>query len=303
MFKTKKINILLCFDDNDWNYTRHAAVTILSLLETNKSNKIKIYILTSYLPQENISELKRIVCLYNQEIEFIIHDGIVPDSIKKVIINKNSTLGFWARYRYFFPKYIKNIDRILYIDCDVLVRKDISEIYNMDMNWKAIVGYYDCSTFLFKNRIYWTNNYINSWVLLFNTKKYDMSKINVKKMKEINEKYSIYFNWNDQDKINVIFKDDIFVWNCTMNYLITNKYFTKWLNEAKIVHCLEKPYIQYSNIPQKLINIYNSYLNKTKWKWFPIKKDTHWYIYHIQNNIRHLYLGILYVISFYFSKN
>ena len=44
--------------------------------------------MTSYLPEENIIELKRIVKLYNQEIEFIINDNIVPEELKKIIINK-----------------------------------------------------------------------------------------------------------------------------------------------------------------------------------------------------------------------
>jgi lipopolysaccharide biosynthesis glycosyltransferase len=63
----------------------------LSLLETNKKNKIKIYILSSILPKGNIDELKRIVNLYNQKIEFIITNNIVPKELKEVMINKNSS--------------------------------------------------------------------------------------------------------------------------------------------------------------------------------------------------------------------
>ena len=89
--------------------------------------------MSSCISQENIEELKRIVELYSQEIEFIIDKNIVPEDLKKVIINKNNlTRGAW--YRYFFKNYIKDIDRILYIDCDVLIMKDIYQIYNMNMH-------------------------------------------------------------------------------------------------------------------------------------------------------------------------
>lgn len=268
------MNILLCLDDFKWDYTRHCAVTILSLLETNKNNRIKIWIMSSCLSEENVAELKRIVALYNQEIEFIICDNIVPEELKKVIINKNS-LTWWVRYRRFFPDFIKWIDRLLCIDCDVLVMDDISEIYNMDMNGKAIAGYLDCLPYRCMNKLFWVDNYINAGVLLFDAKKYPMKKINVNTMKEINRKYSKYFRGSDQCKINIIFKDDIFVYNKSMNYQIIGRYFNKWLSDAKIVHCLQKPfkYIQSYNCPKKIVKLYYHYLDLTKWKWYPIKRN------------------------------
>ena len=88
--------------------------------------------MSSLLPEENIIELKRIVGLYDQEIEFIIHEDLIPIEVKESVIDRrNLTWGTW--YRLFFPLYIKNIDRLLYLDCDVLVTKDIGDIYNMDM--------------------------------------------------------------------------------------------------------------------------------------------------------------------------
>ena len=295
MNKHEIINILLCFDDADWNYTRHVAVTIFSLLETNKKNKIKIYIMTSFLSQENINELKRIVGLYNQEIEFIISNNIVPEELKKVIINKR-TLIRWPRYRYFFPKFIKWIDRILYMDCDVLVMKDISRIYNMDIKWKSIVWYYDIRPYSRRNKLFWIKNYINSWVLLFDVKKYDVSKINVNKMEEINMKYSKYFMWWDQDKINIIFEDDILLSSEWLNYQIINKRFNLWMGKAEIIHCLEKPYIKYSCIPKKLIDIYHNYLSKTKWRWYPMEiVENYW-------NCGKWYFGLIckYIYVFFF---
>jgi len=286
------MNILLCLDDTTWDYSRHTAVTILSVLETNKNNKLKFFILSSNIPQNNINELKRIVSLYDQEIEFIINDNIIPEELKNVMINKNKlTWGVW--YRRFFTKFIKNIDRILCIDSDVLVLEDISDIYNMDMKWKSIAWYYDCYPFRCKNRIFWIKNYINAGVLLFDAKKYDMNKINTKVLETINEKYSQYFHWSDQDKINIIFKDDIIVGKEEMNYLITNKWFTKWLNNAKIVHCLQKPYIKNNNIPQKIVNIYNKYLNLTKWEWFPEKEINVWFFKYIFTYIREFFVQLL----------
>lgn len=288
------MNVMLCLDDIKWDYTRHAAVTILSLLETNKNHKIKIYILSWCLPQENINELKRIVNLYNQEIEIIISDNIIPEELKKVMINKNN-LTRWVRYRRFFPRFIKGTDRILSIDCDVLIMKDIYKIYNMNMKWKAIAGYYDARGWLWK--VFGTKNYINAWVLLFDTKKYDMTKINVENLESINRKYSKYFTGSDQDKINVIFKDDIIIWPHWMNYQLVSKHFNnifnKWIDWAEIVHCIWKPYIKYGLIPDKFVNIYHQYLDLTKRKWYPLKAPSYWYVTYLYKCCRDIIVNIL----------
>ncbi len=281
----KKMNILLSFEDNDWNYTRHVAVTILSLLETNKKHKIKIYILTSSLSKENINELKRIVDSYHQEIEFIIRDDIVPEKLKKVIINKREWIR-WPWYRWFFSSFIKNIDRILYMDCDVLIMKDISEIYNMNMHWKTIAWWYVTYPFNYKTKLYWINQYFNSGVLLFDAKKYDANNITVKKMEEINKKYSKYYMWWDEEKMNILLNNDIYITKQWMNYQINSKRFNRWLDDAEIIHCLQKPYKQYCSLPKNIINLYNYYLNLTKWKWFPKEEVKYWYLRHIFNNTK-----------------
>ncbi len=276
----KTMNILLCIDDFKWDYTRHCAVTILSLLETNKNHKIKIFIMSSCLSEENIKELKRIVKLYNQEIEFIIRDNIIPEEIKKAVINRrNLTWGTW--YRLFFPYYIKNIDRLLYMDCDVLVTKDIEDIYKMDMKWKAIAGYYEPEQARYLKKHYFgVDNYVNAWVLLFDAKRYNVSKINTRDIRELNRLYWKWIDDSDQDYLNLIFSHDIFVKDRWMNFILERPFCNPWYKNATILHCLAKPYTQYAFCPKDVVALYESYLQKTKWKNFPKEKPNRllWYV-------------------------
>ena len=283
------MNVLLCVEDRNWNYTRHCAVTILSLLESNSNSRIKFYIMSSWLPEENIKELKRIVRKYNQEIEFIIHDDIIPKNIKNKFINRLN-LPFGTYYRLFLSQYITSIDRLLYLDCDVLIKNDISEIYNMDMRWKAIAWYYDIDMIRFISEYNFdSKQFINAWVLLIDVKKFSKYKITEKLIENINNKYGKYQYSSDQDYINIIFKDDIYVYKKSMNYLITSKFFNAWLSDAKIVHCLNKPYVQYRNIPKNLVKLYNNLLNLTKWKWYPEERANYWYPKHIFLLIRNFF--------------
>ena len=262
--KEKTMNVLLCIDDLKWDYTRHCAVTILSLLDTNKKHKIKIYIMSSCLPQENINELKRIVDLYDQKIEFIIRDNLIPKEVKESVINRRN-LTRWTWYRLFFPLYIKDIERLLYIDCDVIITKDIGEIYNMDMQWKAIAWYYDINlTRYVSEKNFESKNYINAWVILIDTEKFKKHKIDKTNIEKINDKYWKYIDNADQDYLNIIFKDDIYIYGREMNYLVEKPFWNKWIKDASIYHCLAKNYIQNSLCPKRLCDIYYHYLDQTK---------------------------------------
>lgn len=46
--------------------------------------------MTSFMSQENIDEFKRIVNQFNQEIEFIISENIIPEELKSIIINRKN---------------------------------------------------------------------------------------------------------------------------------------------------------------------------------------------------------------------
>jgi hypothetical protein len=182
------------------------------------------------------------------------------------------------------------------MDCDVLVTKNIEKIYNMDMHWKAIAWWHDVPIREhLKKWYFWINNYINAGVILFDTKKYNVKKINVKNIEEINKKYWNWINDSDQDYLNLIFKDDIFIYNQTMNYLIENKYFNKWLKDASIIHCLQKPYSKKDNIPQVLRDLYFSYLKKTKWKDYQLEWDK-------ENITWKLYLFTIFFVKRFFWK-
>ena len=262
--KKETINILLCIDDYSWNYSRHLAATMISLLETNKKNKIAIFILSSYLPEESKNEIKRIVKLYNQEINFIIEKEIIPINIKINLVWRDD-LTMATYYRLFFPKYIRGIDRIIYLDCDVLVLKDIYSFFNMDMKWKAIVWALDCENWRYNlQKIFNTKHYVNAWVLLFDVKKFKEKSITEDVIKNINNKFWSFIQRADQDYLNILYKDDILVADNNINYLLDRWIFNFKIKDALIVHMLKKPYINHSWCPKKFVDLYNGYINKTK---------------------------------------
>jgi lipopolysaccharide biosynthesis glycosyltransferase len=104
----------------------------MSLLENNKDEDIFIYIITTKLEEENKKELERIVSLYNKNIKFSTNNEIIPSNIRS-IISKDGAWPMATYYRLFFNSCFPEINnRLLYLDCDTIINKNLSRFYNID---------------------------------------------------------------------------------------------------------------------------------------------------------------------------
>ena len=104
-----------------------------------------------------------------------------------------------AYYRFSLGELIPHLDKIIYLDNDVIVLKDLNNIYNMNFNNKMILGqpiYFKRSSGLYE---------INSGILLLNLKK--MRETNMeKKILYITIKKREKYRFHDQSIINKYFK-------------------------------------------------------------------------------------------------
>ena len=169
------MNILYC---GDAGISRGVLVSILSLLmRGSKENIYNIYIAT--ISYDNVIQFE------TKTAKFL--DGLVKQHNKKSFVKLiDATEVFVANLpkknmeSYFTPcsmlrLYIDKIpelaklDRILYLDYDVVCRRDISEFYNMDMTGVEAAGVLD----IYGRRWYhyhglFVQDYMNSGVMLFN---------------------------------------------------------------------------------------------------------------------------------------
>ena len=268
------MNILLCLDDISWDYSRHAMVTLLSLFETNPKYTFYIYILSSYISEKNQSEITNIVYTHWSHVFFSISPDIIPVVIKDELIVSRPELTPATFYRLFFCEHIdtKNMDKILYIDCDTLFLKNIWSLYKQDMWDKIIAGSWDLPWMQYlKKRVLWLKYYINAWVLLIDVQKY--KKIDLKKgIQYMNKKYGKKIQNDDQDYLNLIFHDALQVRpENEMNCIINRKYFIDY-RDATILHLTNKPHLYAMPLPKELRNLYYYYLNKTIFRNYTIQR-------------------------------
>ena len=192
-----KIHIIVNMNDK---YIYPGIVSINSVLRNSQSDKTTIIyhiLCPEYLKRRNIKKLKSLLFVYPKNLEIIFYN--MGNLFHRFKGNRFSEVSF---YRLLAPIFIP-LERVIYLDCDILVFDNLEEMYNLKFNNNYVLGILD---FLSDGVDYLglkSEKYINSGVLLMNLdlirkekKYYELLHmvINNKKL-----------NNNDQTIINYVF--------------------------------------------------------------------------------------------------
>ncbi len=207
-----KINI--CFGIND-AYSKYCAVTIASILyNSNKKDKYKIYILTDFISKENRKKLNALKKIRNFELKIITFDMKFLERQKYLRV----TLAAFYRYKIF--DLIKE-DKVIYLDSDIIVRKDIAQLFKTDFEGNLIAGVEDVYAKAMKNSIELDESatYVNSGMLFFNLKQCKKENIRQKLFDFLKTEKGK--DWCDQNTLNYIFQNRIKLLDLKWNHMYT----------------------------------------------------------------------------------
>ena len=195
--KIQKISIAYGLNNK---YTYPTLVSMISALENRSKNSYYTFYL---LVEKELFKLENKIIFKNLEEKY--------DRCKIVFIHmKNNNLKnarkdrypMEAYYRLLLPDIIPRINRIIYLDGDTFIFKDLNEMYNLEMNNSIILGFADNnykSAELFGLKTY---AYITSGVLLLDLKKMRREKIS-RKFIDFIEKNKYNLIQEDQTVINI----------------------------------------------------------------------------------------------------
>ncbi len=201
------INILCTPDDN---YLPYCGIMLTSLFENNKDLRFKIYIVTQSINKANRQKLNLLSERYNALIDIIPIDGNI---FKDCPIRLGDHVSIAAYYRLIAAEVLpKDLDRILYLDCDIIINGSIKDLYEEDIE-EFVFGaikdeayYYDRK---YQRLCYEKKySYINSGVILFNLKKWREEGCSYKCLEYIS-KYPERIIFHDQDTLNGVLYDKI----------------------------------------------------------------------------------------------
>ena len=130
----KENNFAIAFA-SDNNYVRYLSVAMLSLIE-NCSNKYNydIVVLENNISNENKRLLYKEISNYkNVSLRFVDVQRFYDENkdINFVTLGK-CTIATYNRL--FIPEIFKNYNKVLYLDCDIVVKGDLSDLYEIELN-------------------------------------------------------------------------------------------------------------------------------------------------------------------------
>ena len=206
----KIIPIVYATDDN---YAPFLSVSLQSVLDNLSSEYfLKVYVLNTGLTETN---KKRIIetserNFSNIDIEYVDVADRLDGLHTKMHLRDYYTKAIY--YRIFIPALFSQYEKIIYLDCDMVLVDDISKLYNTDLGDNIVAAVheeamssFECfgsysEQFLGVDRM----EYFNSGLLVINTKEYIKEEIETRFINlMLAHKFEVA---PDQDYLNVLLK-------------------------------------------------------------------------------------------------
>lgn len=271
--KNEDITIPVAFAANE-KYAPYISITIQSIIENSKSDvNYRFYVLYS-----NISDNMRL------RLEDIRGKNYKTDciNVSELCTSDMYESAYFSKemyYRIMIPEIFQNYNKVIYLDCDIVVLENLAELYMIDISDCLLAGVRNLMHDKMKSYIRFslemdTNKYINSGVIIFNCDKCRRENFTSRSFEMLECRQD--FRYPDQDLINIMAVDQIYYldsrWNFTWHY----RHLQESTNE--LLHLSEKDFEKFCQIEANPFLIHytgeikpwnnaNKYLSDYFWKY------------------------------------
>ena len=260
-----KISIAYAPDDK---YINQTVVSMKSALEHNE--QVEFIIMYSKLSAESMQKL-----------------GAVGGSLRLIKMDESLfsdlTLSKWvtvqAWFRIKLPDLCKDLDKVLYLDCDTLIRGNLDELFSLDLTDKYLAGVKDVwGVSKYVKRLDMKSGvYVNSGMLLFNCD-YCRKEHFFDKVVDFAKNNAKIIEFCDQDSINKVVDEHKLVISPKYNLMDTwwrgGYYEFEGEEETEYLQAKENPVIVHLT---GLKPAFKGCGNKFKDEWWEVAKKTNIY--------------------------
>lgn len=143
------MNIVYSSSDS---YAEICGISLLSCLENNKEeDEIRVFIVDNNISEDNKNKLIEICEEYQRNLVFIPRIDLDAITHTKVYTGRWNIGTF---FRLFLGSLLpSSVQRVIYIDCDTIIRHSLHNIYNLDFEGFVIAGVDDCRSDLYRIEI------------------------------------------------------------------------------------------------------------------------------------------------------
>lgn len=197
----------------DEKFADYFKVALLSI-DSNTSSSLAVYVVDCGISDEKRTELEQFVSTLRNvvSLQFGLPERI--DSIENYAIPSwFSTAVF---YRLAIPKIFPRLERVIYLDCDIIADGDIAELWNEDLAGCPFGAVEEDGNFFNSNSkeryekrigVPLSNKYFLSGMLLIDCKRFEESRI-FERVIECIQTSNVVFSCPEQDAMNVCLSND-----------------------------------------------------------------------------------------------
>ena len=204
---TDKISISFSVSNS---YSQHLAVVLASFLVNNHSSCFIFHVLHRNISDENQAQIRELEQMYpNCEIKFHAIDASVFEKFPIPKELEHVTQEMY--YRYILPDVLRDEERTIYSDVDVLCVGDIRPLWELDLDGKLLAAVSEGEYGEVKKQqlgLFGPEPYFYSGLLLM-----DLAAMRTedssRKLMENTLEYADRIFWPDQDVINLTFRGKI----------------------------------------------------------------------------------------------
>ena len=235
------IHIGFGLHDKDGHYSVWVGTVMQSILEHTDS-KLCFHILhDETVSEENKRKLQQVAHQKGDSIQFHFIDTAIFDDVKERL--HRFTVG--TMFRLILPEILPNLDKIIYLDADLFVNRDIKELWDVDIREYCLAGVIDEGVDIHNYPRILNNypkikkeSYFNAGVLY----------INLKKLREFGNLKKLVVDFlienpeaglPDQDALNVIFHNKVLYLDGSWNRFV-------YLHRKDNVEKLDKAIFHYA---------------------------------------------------------
>ncbi|KGK89600.1 glycosyl transferase family 8 [Clostridium sp. HMP27] len=295
---------------SDDNFAEIMGVSILSLFQNNKDvSEIIIYILDSGINDENKQRVEMVFRTYNRELPVWIPAININDVLGIEVRQDRGSISQFARL--FISRVLpEDLDRVLYLDCDIIVNKSISELWNMDFKGKTIAALLDPFSILYRKNLGLEKNDVlfNSGVMLINFQKWKLNNVEDRLLSLIN-KYNGLIPQGDQGALGAILSKETLLIHPKFNAITLFYDFTyeDMMIYRKSPYYYSKSEIENARDNPVIVHFTTSFLSRRAWnegskhpyaeKWIEYKNMSPWKdeklrIYKVNQGWKEIYLRL-----------
>ena len=211
-YPIEKNALPICFICND-SYANLVMTTLMSLKINKYPDTIyDIHILGSQVSERNI---QRLLFFNSQDMHITYH------AVENKYQKNNSSVPYITTFLKFdIVNLLTEYDKVLYLDCDLLVLNDLSCLFKTDLEnvYAAVVANYTMDGFDEEPKRLSLPHYFNAGVMLLNLKKMRSDNI-FEKLIQTFKKNIAQYKFGEQDVFNCVFNQEIILLDPKYNFL------------------------------------------------------------------------------------